>query len=312
VTGGAPARQARCNTCGAVQPATAAAGQPCHECGHLLGFAAAPVPRGPAGWCVRHPQEPTTGVCARCGAYTCTACDVSLSGIRYCEACRLTMHRTLSAPVAWEERRSIGRLRAWWRTTSELIVRPVAFFEQLDPHQRIAPAMMYGLTGTVLHQVLRIGMRMLNSLGTIAVLAWAAIHGNSGGAGAGQAFMTHLVGQGSVLLFTLLSPLLLFALYVTVSLMQHAALRLVRAGESGVGATMLVAAYSMGIGWVGLIPILGPPAFLVWWSVLMVIGTSRVHRCSTTRTLVILVPTLMLCVAPVAAGIAAIVLAIFA
>lgn len=248
-----------------------------------------------------------TGVCARCGDYTCTDCDVSLSGIRYCEACRQEMFRTLSAPVAWEERQTIGSLRAWWRTTSELIIRPVEFFEQLDPHQRVAPAMMYGLTGTVLHQVLRVLLRAVSSLGVIAMVAVGAAQGNGGGA-----MLAQLVAQGSILLYMLLSPLLLFALYVTVALLQHAALRLVRAGESGIGATLLVASYSMGIGWIGLIPLVGPPAFLVWWTVLMVIGTSRVHRCSTTRTLVVLVPTMMLCVAPVAAAIVAIVLAIVA
>jgi hypothetical protein len=44
-----------------------------------------------------------------------------------------------------------------------------------------------------------------------------------------------------------------------------------------------------------------------WWTGLMVIGTAKVHDCSTTRSLSILIPMAVMCIAPVAAYILVIV-----
>lgn len=87
----------RCASCGAEQTAAAQDGQRCLECGRTLGLAPPPVARGPAGFCPHHPDLAVTGVCARCGRYTCTACDVSVGGLRFCRDCRVRFRRTFTA-----------------------------------------------------------------------------------------------------------------------------------------------------------------------------------------------------------------------
>ena len=121
----------RCASCGAEQAAGAEDRYRCPECGRVLRLAAPPVARGPSGYCPRHPDLEVTGVCASCGRFTCTACDVSVTGLRYCVDCRVRQRRSFTAPVAWEERREIGRWQAWYRTTSQVTSQPNAFFERL-------------------------------------------------------------------------------------------------------------------------------------------------------------------------------------
>jgi len=307
----------RCAACGAAQSGEPHEDGRCEECRAPLQLAPAAWARGPAGWCVRHPDRPISGVCASCGAFTCTECDVSVQGIRLCEGCRTRMQRTLVAPVAWEERRELGVFRGWWRTTAGVISRPLTFFDQLDPRRDMGAAVGYALVGSVLH-------RLLSSLQRLGVAVWLLVQGGvtaaSGGFGSGAPagslsglagtsplWMT-LGGAGVQLAVAVLAPFATFGLFLVVAMLQHASLRAVGAGgERGTLATLKVACYSLGgTGWMGLLPIIGPLVQLVWWTVLMVQGTAVIHRRSTTRTLVVVLPLALFCGAPLAAaGVAA-------
>jgi len=298
----------RCLECGAVQTDDAFEGGRCLECRAPLRLASAAVARGPAGWCRHHPERPVTGVCAGCGAFTCTACDVPVRGIRYCESCRSRLRRTLVAPVAWEERRTIGRPRSWWRTTAGVISRPDTFFDQLDPGRDVAAALGYALVGALLHRALWSVQSLLTGGWVLIEGVITALTSSGAGSGPGSSTATMLLqpaaAAGAHIGLALLAPLATFGLFLAVASLQHLTLRIVGAGrEHGFPGTLKVACYALGgTGWMGLLPVIGPLVQAVWWSVLMVLGTSRVHRRSTTRTLVVVLPMALFCGAPIAAA----------
>ena len=291
----------RCASCGAELTPGAEDRYRCRECGRVLRLAPPPVARGPAGLCPRHPDLEVTGVCAGCGRFTCTACDVSVSGLRYCADCRARQRRSFTAPVAWEERREIGRWRAWYRTTSQVTGQPEVFFGRLRPAGGLLGAAVFGLVGAML---LNSGQMALNAaklvVSAMTLVIQPGLHGWS-------SFDVGLAGAlGARLCYLLLTPLLVLLLFLAVASLMHVALRIVGAGaEHGVEATLKVALYGFALGWLGVLPWLGLVVFPFWWTALMVVGTARIHGRSTTRTAVVIVPALLLFFAPVASCFAA-------
>ena len=298
----APVRAPRCRQCGAQLPEGYEDRKLCGECRAPIRLAPKPVPRGPAGWCVNHPHARVTGVCNACGAFTCVECEISVRGLRYCSACREQLALRLAAPVAWEERRTIGRISAWWKTTADITARPGAFFERMDPTGDMSAALQYGLIGSALQwmwQVLLMGLYVGLVVVMALVLVVAGAAAQSGSAGPG---LVMLGVAGAFLVFTLLTPVFNGLFVLILATVQHVCLRLVGAGgEFGLTATLKVACYSMAPGWTGVIPYFGQMAVPVWWAILMVVGTAKVHRCSVTRSLVTLVPFLLMFLAPIVA-----------
>jgi len=175
---------------------------------------------------------------------------------------------------------------------------PARFFERLGGGRLLGP-LLFACIGAAFHQVgylLRTCAGMVVGLFSLGALALPG--GSLDLQTLGLALGTYAVH----LLLALCSPLLILGLYLAIAACQHLALRLVDAGEErGMVGTLQVACYAFAVGWVGVVPTLGPLVFALWWTILMVVGTSRVHRRSTTRTLVTVIPTLMLVAAPLAA-----------
>ncbi len=292
-------RPQRCRACGAEQPSPLPEKARCKECRAPLRIAPDPIARGPSGWCPEHPDILVTGVCSRCARFTCVQCEVSVRGIRYCEDCREVLARQLAAPVAWEERQAIGRMVAWWRTTAEVTARPGQFFERMEPTGEFGSAFIYGLTGSGLQwmwQIMLMGLYLV-FLGVIGIIVAIAASAQSQSPGPGLAMLGVFAGLTVLLLAT---PGLNLIFVLVLAAMQHLALRIAGAGgEYGIGATLKVACYAMGVGWTGLIPYMGQMALPVWWAILMVVGTHKVHRCSITRSLATLVPFLIMFLSPI-------------
>ena len=310
-TGRAP----RCSACGALLPEGYHKRKLCPECRAPIRLAADPQARGPQGWCTRHPQEPTTGICSSCGRFTCVRCDITVRGIRYCADCREHLAARLAAPVAWEERRSIGRISAWTRTTLEITSRPGSFFERMEPRADLSSALLYGLSASTLQwlwQTLLLGLYfvMLAGMGLIIAIAGAASGSGSGGPAAG---LVMFGVAAAILLFAALTPVFNLLGILVLASIQHLCLRIVGAGgEHGLGATLKVACYALAPGWTGIIPYFGQMAVPIWWAILMVVGTAKVHNCSVTRALVTLVPFLLMFLSPIIAYAGFVVVAIVA
>jgi len=308
-----PSRAPRCRQCGAELPAGYEDRKLCGECRAPIRLAPQPVPRGPTGWCADHPQARVTGVCNACGAFTCVLCEISVRGLRYCKRCREQLALRLAAPVAWEERNAIGRISAWWKTTADITARPGAFFDRMDPTGDMSAALQYALIGSSMQwlwQILLMGLYvgMFVVMAIIMVIAGAAAQSGSAGPG-----LVMLAVAGAFLLCTLATPVFNLVFVIILATVQHGCLRLVGAGgEQGLTATLKVACYSMAPGWTGLIPYFGQMAVPVWWAILMVVGTAKVHRCSVTRSLATLVPFLVMFISPIVAYAALMVVAMVA
>ncbi len=295
---------ARCRRCGAIQESVPEGKSLCPACDRRLRLARPPVPRGPVGLCEHHPDRPVTGVCAACGAFTCVTCDVSLRGIRYCERCREEQARRIQVPIPWDERRIIGWGRAWWRTTAAITTRPGEFFSHMDPRGSLGSAVLFGLIGVLLANSFAI-LIMLLETGVMGVLmgVTSAFASGQPPQGGGPHPVLIVVGMTLYMLaLTMMLPLSGMIGYTVMTSLMHGTLRLFGAGgEHGLRATIKVACYAMGTGWVGIVPYMGQMIQPFWWTGLMVLGTARVHDCSTTRSLSILIPMGAACVAPIAA-----------
>ncbi len=293
-------RAHRCALCGAAQDPRLIEAPFCGVCGQKLKLAKPPVIRGPAGWCAVHPDQPLTGVCARCGAFTCVSCEVSIRGLRYCERCQEALADQIVTPVPWEDRAQIGRLRAWWRTTVAVTTKPAHFFDRMDPTSHMGAAFSYGFIGVLL-TISAQSLLMLLTLGGMGVLFVIIGLANSSSQSGPPALMG-LGMFGYALVLVIGSFVAVILGYLIITLMQHMTLRIFGAGkEHGLTATLKVACYALGTGWCGLVPYMGQYLHPFWWTALMVVGTAKVHRCSYTRSLSVIIPTVMVCVAPIAA-----------
>ncbi len=294
----------RCFHCGAVQADPEA--RRCAECNQHLRLAAPPVARGPAGWCAEHPDRPVTGVCSRCGTFTCTACDVSVRGVRLCRSCRDDLAVRLTAPVPFEERRAIGWLQGWWRTTAEITARPARFFDAMEPTRDLGSALLYGGIGATLTSSWQILFGLMYVAMGILV-GGVGLFAPSGPPSSGP--HPALIGLGFVsgmgMAVIVLAPLMTLLGYLLMACLQHGTLRLFGAGgELGLVATLKIGLYALGTGWCGLVPYVGQWLHPFWWTGLMVVGISKVHGCSPTRALSVLIPVGIVCIAPVVAYVA--------
>ena len=289
------ARVARCRFCGAEQPESRAGAQRCHKCRSPLSLAPYPVERGPSGWCPHHPDAPITGVCSTCGAFTCATCEVSVRGIRYCESCHRQRANLLAAPAPWERRQSIGLFTAWWRTTVSLTATPARFFDAMEPGSGLGAAFVYGLVGSTYQWLWGMLFGLMYAAIFVIIGVAVAVAPNSGTPG-----LVMLSIALGFLLLTLTIPVWNMVFVMMLASLQHLCLRVAGAGgEHGLYATLKVACYSLSPGWSGIVPYMGQMGVPVWWCVLMVVGVCKVHGCSPTRSLVILVPFLIAFLSPI-------------
>lgn len=99
----------------------------------------------PAGAkCAVHAEADATFGCVRCGSFGCEACCFSdVDGVATCRDCA---DLGLGRPVPWEQRKEIGRVRAFWQTAMLASRSPTRFFR--------TPSTVPGAMGAVLHAVL--------------------------------------------------------------------------------------------------------------------------------------------------------------
>lgn len=98
--------------------------------------------------CANHPDRLAAAICGRCGDFICAGCAHLQDAATLCDRC---VHSAASgpAPIPWETRGAQGWLAAWWATTQEALLSPLAMlfgknlFDRLGPRGRYGPATGY-------------------------------------------------------------------------------------------------------------------------------------------------------------------------
>jgi len=188
--------------------------------------------------------------------------------------------------IPWEERRSLGILTAWFRTTADSWLRPQSFYSRIDPGGLVGEAMLYMILSLAWISLFWLGLGLVASLlvGAAVMLDGGAA---DGGAIAGVmlavfAFYGVLIPIGN-LIFVLISTLL-----------SHLVLRLLGGGAGGLGASMRTTLYSGGIYMFNGVPCLNYIVW-VWWSILHVIGFMTLHDEPPLRPILAVLAPFALC-----------------
>ena len=90
-----------------------------------------------------HADEAAVFLCTRCGSYGCGQCQFSAVAGR--EVCRACAQHGLGHPIPWEQRKELGNISAFWRTSMLVIRRPTKFFRTPTLHKGTLGAVMHGV-----------------------------------------------------------------------------------------------------------------------------------------------------------------------
>jgi hypothetical protein len=127
---------------------------------------------------------------------------------------------------------------------------------------------------------------IVESIGSMAAYLWSMSVGSD--------MLPELTGR-SPILFALLIPLLLFMGLFIWSLLLHASLFLVGGAKEDFEATFRIVCYTSGPELLGVIPVVGGIASLVWKVYITIVGMREVHGISNARAVFALVFPVMLC-----------------
>lgn len=236
----------------------------CAECGAAL------VPTAISGepTCATHPTARAAGACARCGTFGCTACLATVpDGTQWCAACRARMPQQL---LPWDQRRELGVLRAWWRTTRQILFSPTSTFGQATPHGTVGSSVLYALIAQVL-QIGSIVVFYALIFGGIAVAGLSSPNAKPGSAGILGAMVGVLIGVMA------LGVLFGFVALVIGAALDHVVLRLLGV-KHGWKVTLRAAALSMAPSVCGLVPICGAQVAFFWTFVVRVFAYRGLHQ----------------------------------
>jgi hypothetical protein len=235
-----------------------------------------------AARCRDHPQLVADAPCGRCGTFFCAGCLTPRGADRLCAACQ-----DLAGRLPWDDRATLGTVRAWWRTSLLLITAPVPTLARAG-----AEAPWSG----------SLGFAALSSLAGFATTAVAYTVVGAGALAVGGAW-----GSPSLRTGLLVSPLMLVGLLcagtawqltaVLVSAgLDHLGLRLLGVRSGSYAVTVRANALSLGPSLVGLVPVCGLYVIFAWSLVLRVLALRALHGTTTGRAaLAVLGSGMLLC-----------------
>ncbi|MFH1479789.1 MAG: YIP1 family protein [Pseudomonadota bacterium] len=172
----------------------------------------------------------------------------------------------------WENRSEFGLWQGIYRTCKWVLFSPRTFFSHLTVKGGMGEPLTFGV--------------LLGSLGTMFSFFWQFLimsgsllsSGDNpfGQAGASLIFLGILV----------ISPLLVLTSLLCTSVICHLLLLMVKGGKNGFQATFRVISFTMATQILGLVPIIGGFAGLIWWCSVQVIGLKEIHETSYGRLFV--------------------------
>ncbi|MCE9590791.1 MAG: hypothetical protein K8S99_09740 [Planctomycetes bacterium] len=271
----------RCRTCGYIlcnlrQPV-------CPECGtgfdirsykftkETVAFACPYCDAMHAGQGTKYiPEEADTATCRACGREMNVACMrvVPLVPLDQVEA-------ILDTTLPWEERRHLGRVKAWWKTCVMAMLRPGEMGRKIDATTSLKQAYWYAvwvlLPGVIVH-----GLLLMIALGIVVMVFLASSLNRH------DVIEIIVYGTAVAVAFFVVLPLI-FPLFV-ISFMAapaHLLLRVLGKTRQPFRATAVGCLYATEPMWVLLIPVCGYYTlniFQIWAVVSTVIVTKNVHK----------------------------------
>jgi hypothetical protein len=161
--------------------------------------------------------------------------------------------------IAWQQRKDLGFLAAFWRTALEVLTKPAKFFDKLQIKDSYLEPLYFCMinyaivtvVGVVYNVLLKKGLTPIETLGTIIL---------------------------APIFMLLIFPLVIFAM----AGVMHLAVLLCK-GKGGFKGTFNILSYTSTTGVVGLIPYIGTLVNWIWNIVIGVIGYKRIHKLSTLK-----------------------------
>jgi hypothetical protein len=174
----------------------------------------------------------------------------------------------------WEDQDNLGFLQALIQTIKQSMLSPAEFFGKIPLSAGFLLPLLFAL--------------IVESVGSMAAYLWSMAAG-------GDVF-SELNGRNPML-FALLIPLLLFMGIFIWSMLLHASLFLVGGAREDFEATFRIVCYTSGPELLGVIPIVGGIASIIWKVYITIVGIREVHGISNARAVIALVLPVLICCA---------------
>ncbi|WP_164012257.1 YIP1 family protein [Pyxidicoccus trucidator] len=241
----------------------------CGMCGASLLTEA--VPGSGEAVCAVHPELRSLHSCSRCGSFACAQClRQSERGELLCATCHA---RTPVGLVAWDRREELGTPRAFWDTCMDIILRPEATFERIQPSGTVGSSLGFA----ALCSFVGIFTTAFIYMGIMAVTPGAspAMEGDGVNPGAARA-----IGVGVFGTWIVMAPIVGLCSTLLVSGVDHLILRVAGNTEHPFAVTLRGNALSQAPYLLGLIPFCSMYVVPFWAIGLRVIAYRNLHGLS--------------------------------
>lgn len=239
----------------------------CSHCGASLLLEAQPGGAEPT--CAVHPHLRSLAICDRCGAFSCSQClRAGPRGEVLCESCH---SRESEIPVPWDLREELGTLKAFWKTTVDVMIHPDSFARARSdgsPGDSLFFALLSSLPASFMTGLTYLGVFALMPLGESGTMG-----GTSSSAGSMK-----WAGLGMLLTSAVLGPLFSVAATVVISGIDHLVMKLSGGITRGYSVTLRGNALSQAPWLLGAVPFIGVYVAPVWALVARVFTYRGLHR----------------------------------
>jgi hypothetical protein len=250
------------------------------------GYGAAPAqpPLGGTaeGTCATHPTVRAVGTCVRCGTFFCGECMPERErGVRRCNDCQAKLSR-----LPWDDRESLGLLRAWWQTCMKMIASPVETLRTAEPAAPLGSSLLFAVLCALAGYLATI---VLYGLGIGGVMLAAAAKGE----GFGKMGVVGGIGIGigvSVFYLLLLAGFSMLSVLFWAGL-EHFTLGLLGGPRGSYAVSVRAQAMGMGVYVIGFIPLCSLYVFPIWSIVVRIFAMQNLHRTTGGRAVgAVLIP----------------------
>jgi hypothetical protein len=176
----------------------------------------------------------------------------------------------------WEDQENLGFSQALVQSLKQSMFAPTAFFEKMPLHSGFLLPVLFAM--------------IIGTIGSMAAYLWSMAVGST--------VLSELAGSNRNAAFlAVLIPLFVFLGIFIWGVILHVSLFLVGGAKEDFEATFRVVCYTSGPELLGVIPVIGGLASLVWKVYMTVAGLRAVHGISNGRAVAALVLPGLLCCA---------------